>query len=91
MDSGPATKTFVAGKLLWEKVDQNGNLLGGATFQVTAMGQVSQSPVRCRPLVAQFNFRHNGDVELLRIGDDFAGVGLGIKAPVLAQGIGVAV
>jgi uncharacterized repeat protein (TIGR01451 family) len=37
-DSGPATKTFVAGKILWKKVDQNGNLLGGATFLVTATG-----------------------------------------------------
>jgi uncharacterized repeat protein (TIGR01451 family) len=36
VDGGPATKTFVAGKILWEKVDQNGNLLGGATFKVTA-------------------------------------------------------
>jgi uncharacterized repeat protein (TIGR01451 family) len=38
VDSGPATKTFVAGSLRWEKVDEAGNLLGGATFQVTATG-----------------------------------------------------
>jgi uncharacterized repeat protein (TIGR01451 family) len=37
-DSGPATKTFVAGKILWKKVDGFGNLLGGATFLVTATG-----------------------------------------------------
>jgi uncharacterized repeat protein (TIGR01451 family) len=37
-DGGPATKTFVSGKLLWKKVDENGNLLGGATFLVTAIG-----------------------------------------------------
>src|SRR5439155_818881 len=35
-DSGPATKTFVAGSLRWKKVDEGGNLLGGATFLVTA-------------------------------------------------------
>jgi uncharacterized repeat protein (TIGR01451 family) len=38
VDSGPATKTFVAGKILWKKVDGFGNLLGGATFLVTATG-----------------------------------------------------
>jgi uncharacterized repeat protein (TIGR01451 family) len=38
VDSGPATKTFVAGSLRWKKVDGNGNLLGGATFLVTATG-----------------------------------------------------
>jgi uncharacterized repeat protein (TIGR01451 family) len=38
VDSGPATKTFVAGSLRWEKVDGNGQLLGGATFLVTAIG-----------------------------------------------------
>jgi uncharacterized repeat protein (TIGR01451 family) len=37
-DSGTADKTFVAGKLLWKKVDGFGNLLGGATFLVTATG-----------------------------------------------------
>jgi uncharacterized repeat protein (TIGR01451 family) len=37
-DGGPATKTFVAGKILWKKVDGFGNLLGGATFLVTATG-----------------------------------------------------
>jgi uncharacterized repeat protein (TIGR01451 family) len=37
-DSGPATKTFVAGKILWKKVDESANLLGGATFRVTATG-----------------------------------------------------
>jgi uncharacterized repeat protein (TIGR01451 family) len=36
VDSGPATKTFVPGSLRWKKVDENGNLLGGATFLVTA-------------------------------------------------------
>jgi hypothetical protein len=36
VDSGPATKTFVAGKILWKKVDGFGNPLGGATFLVTA-------------------------------------------------------
>jgi uncharacterized repeat protein (TIGR01451 family) len=38
VDSGPVTKTFVAGKILWKKVDGSGNLLGGATFLVTATG-----------------------------------------------------
>src|SRR5262249_18361097 len=42
-DSGPATKTFVAGKILWKKVDEKGNLLGGATFQVTATGGTAAS------------------------------------------------
>jgi hypothetical protein len=37
-DSGPATKTFVAGSLKWLKEDSHGNLLGGATFLVTATG-----------------------------------------------------
>jgi uncharacterized repeat protein (TIGR01451 family) len=37
-DGGPATKTFVAGKILWKKVDQGANLLAGATFLVTATG-----------------------------------------------------
>lgn len=32
--SGHATKTFVAGTLVWLKVDQNDDLLGGATFEV---------------------------------------------------------
>jgi hypothetical protein len=31
--SGPATKVFVAGTLVWHKVDQNGDPLGGATFE----------------------------------------------------------
>src|SRR5262249_45014299 len=34
--SGDAVKTFVAGSLRWKKVDGQGNLLGGATFLVTA-------------------------------------------------------
>jgi uncharacterized repeat protein (TIGR01451 family) len=42
-DSGPATKTFVAGKILWKKVDEAGNLLGGATFKVTATGGTAAS------------------------------------------------
>jgi hypothetical protein len=33
-NSGPATKEWIAGVLAWEKHDQNGNLLGGATFEV---------------------------------------------------------
>jgi uncharacterized repeat protein (TIGR01451 family) len=37
-DSGSATKTFVAGSLKWLKEDSHGNLLGGATFVVTATG-----------------------------------------------------
>jgi hypothetical protein len=36
--SGPAVKTFIAGSLSWLKHDNNGNLLGGATFQVCATG-----------------------------------------------------
>jgi uncharacterized repeat protein (TIGR01451 family) len=36
VDGAPATNTFVAGSIRWEKVDENGNLLGGATFLVTA-------------------------------------------------------
>jgi uncharacterized repeat protein (TIGR01451 family) len=42
-DGGPATKTFVAGKILWKKVDEAGNLLGGATFLVTATGGTAAS------------------------------------------------
>jgi uncharacterized repeat protein (TIGR01451 family) len=37
-DSAPATKTFVPGSLRWEKVDESGNLLGGATFLVSYGG-----------------------------------------------------
>jgi len=33
-NSGPATKQFVAGSLAWTKVDNVGNLLAGATFQI---------------------------------------------------------
>src|SRR5262245_23761620 len=33
-NSGPATKTWVDGSLTWIKNDNNGNRLGGATFQV---------------------------------------------------------
>src|SRR5262249_47459008 len=37
-DSGPATKSFIAGTLKWVKKDGQGNLVGGATFVVTATG-----------------------------------------------------
>jgi hypothetical protein len=33
-NSGPATKTWVAGSLVWHKVDDMGDPLGGATFEV---------------------------------------------------------
>jgi uncharacterized repeat protein (TIGR01451 family) len=42
-DGSPATKTFVAGSLRWKKVDEAGNLLGGATFLVTATGGTAAS------------------------------------------------
>jgi hypothetical protein len=32
--SGPATKSYVSGSLIWFKQDSSGNPLGGATFQV---------------------------------------------------------
>jgi uncharacterized repeat protein (TIGR01451 family) len=41
--SGDAVKTFVAGSLRWKKVDESGNLLGGATFVVTATGGTAAS------------------------------------------------
>src|SRR5262249_33161361 len=42
-NSGDAVKTFVAGKLLWKKVDGASNLLGGATFQVCATAGTAAS------------------------------------------------
>jgi uncharacterized surface anchored protein len=41
--SGPATKTFVQGSLIWHKVDHHSLPLGGATFLVTATGGTAAS------------------------------------------------
>jgi prealbumin domain-containing protein len=42
--SGPATKVFVDGTLLWSKVDQNGDPLAGATFQVCRTHRLNSAP-----------------------------------------------
>jgi uncharacterized surface anchored protein len=41
--SGPATKTFVQGFIIWHKVDHHSVALGGATFQVCATAGTAAS------------------------------------------------